>query len=267
MFRRLVAWKYLVSVAVVFGCAVFVSHQYWRIRQQCSKKCDTSLTSSFSPSSSAESFGKCQQDAERRLPRWYRLFWWPEGVTAWAILLTLLAIGEQTHQTRRAADISEQVLVSQFRPRVIVRKVDLRVPDPDKPSISPQHFVLEFVLINTGETPAAICDWEVNFEWIPSPPPANLILSQKIKAFRLAAGERKQMDIPIPDDGGFPAGFYFLEETLAGGKSQTVYPVCSGTIIYADGNGTKRRTGFTRAWNVKEARFTASSDPEYEYQD
>jgi hypothetical protein len=35
---------------------------------------------------------------------WYGFFRWPNGTTAWAIILTLIAIAEQTKQTRKAAE-------------------------------------------------------------------------------------------------------------------------------------------------------------------
>lgn len=37
-------------------------------------------------------------------PNWYHIFSWPEGVTTWAVILTLLAIAEQTSETRKAAE-------------------------------------------------------------------------------------------------------------------------------------------------------------------
>lgn len=102
--RRLMPWKYLMCVVVMFGCAFFVSHQYQSARSRCVKECQEAHPRLLSPSSHENDCDKCAEVAERNFPSWYRLFGWPEGVGAWAILLTLLAIAEQTHQTRRAAD-------------------------------------------------------------------------------------------------------------------------------------------------------------------
>ena len=61
------------------------------------------------------------------VPGWlqvsYQAVGWPEGVTVWALLLTLVVIAEQTDETRRSADISSRVMVAQFRPKLIVRKI------------------------------------------------------------------------------------------------------------------------------------------------
>lgn len=108
MLRHLNAWKYWIGVVIIFGCAVFVSHQYQAVQKQCEKDCSQVSRLATSPSPSKENCTKCEENAERSFPTWYRLFGWPEGITAWAILLTLLAIVEQTHETRRAAESSER---------------------------------------------------------------------------------------------------------------------------------------------------------------
>ena len=104
MLRRLIAWKYLIGVAVVFGFAIYVSQQYQSASQQCEAKATKVNPRNASPLPRGEDAEKCKEDAERNFPRWYRLFSWPEGIGTWAILLTLLTIAEQAHQTRRAAD-------------------------------------------------------------------------------------------------------------------------------------------------------------------
>lgn len=52
------------------------------------------------------------EEAQGYSPRWemvviYRVFGWPEGVTVWALFLTLITIAEQTSQTRKAAIATE----------------------------------------------------------------------------------------------------------------------------------------------------------------
>src|SRR5664279_5581796 len=48
------------------------------------------------------------QHAERHTPSWYGFFRWPSGTTTWAIILTLLAITEQTKQTAKAAEATQK---------------------------------------------------------------------------------------------------------------------------------------------------------------
>ncbi len=52
-------------------------------------------------------------DSQRYAPSWesavvYRIFGWPEGITAWALFATLAVIGWQSHETRRSAAATEK---------------------------------------------------------------------------------------------------------------------------------------------------------------
>ena len=266
MLRGTVAWKYLIGVAVIFGCAVFVSHQYQHARSQCSKECEQVNPRSIPPPPATKNCNECEQNAERHLPRWYRLFGWPEGITTWAILLTLLAIGEQTHQTRRTADLTERTLIATFRPKVILRSVEIRLGEtPENPRSQP---ALELLFVNIGGTEAKVLPMLVRFEWIPSRRPDNLIFANEISEFSLEAGESKPYSFDIPDSQSFVIGLEILNnQANEGRRSMDRRPVCSGTVLYVDGNGAARRTGFARGWNPQEARFVASNDAEYEYQD
>lgn len=103
MLKGLATWKYVIVVAIVLGGCVYVSRQDQETRQQYQEKCTQLNAGTASPSTHGEDCDKGADDAARHLPRWYRVFSWPEGITTWAILLTLFAIAEQTNETRRAA--------------------------------------------------------------------------------------------------------------------------------------------------------------------
>jgi hypothetical protein len=47
-------------------------------------------------------------------PRHFEIFAWPEGVTAWALLLTLVVIAWQSVETRAAAKAGEVAAVSKW---------------------------------------------------------------------------------------------------------------------------------------------------------
>jgi len=40
---------------------------------------------------------------------------------------------------------------------------------------------------------------------------------------------------------------------------------CIGCVIYRDGRGAMRQTGFARSYNLETKRFDVLDDPEYEY--
>lgn len=194
---RVLAWKYLIAVAVIFGCAVFVSHQYQRSRRQCAEKCEQGNPFPGTRSSATKSCDQCEQVAERYLPRWYRLFAWPEGVTTWAVLLTLLAIAEQTYHTRRAAEatessvrasdkaysLAENTAKQQLRAYVVARNSHLVIHDDGfvEPKIE---------LTNCGQTPAydvrggTICRFTV----YPVPPPKPMPDDLRMSRTTLGAG-------------------------------------------------------------------------------
>ena len=104
MLRRILAWKYIIAVAMIFGFSLHVSHEDQKTRDQYEQKCTQLNPGVATPSPHSEDCDKGAENAARHLPRWYRMFGWPEGITTWAILLTLLAIAEQTEATRKSAE-------------------------------------------------------------------------------------------------------------------------------------------------------------------
>jgi hypothetical protein len=102
--KRLVAWKYGIAVFIILGGSIYVSRQDQKTRDQYEQKCNQLNASAASPASHYEDCDKGAENAVRDLPLLYQVLGWPEGVTACAILLTLLVIAEQTDQTRKAAE-------------------------------------------------------------------------------------------------------------------------------------------------------------------
>lgn len=92
---------------MILGCSVYVSREDQKTRDRYQQKCDQLNASVVPPARHYEDCDKGADAAARHLPRWYRVFSWPEGITTWAILLTLLVIADQTAQTRRAADATK----------------------------------------------------------------------------------------------------------------------------------------------------------------
>jgi len=98
------AWKYIVAVVAIVGFSVYVSHQDQKTRDQYEQKCAQLNAGSITPAAHNEDCDKGADNAARNLPRWHRMFGWPEGITVWAILLTLFAIAEQTSATKDATN-------------------------------------------------------------------------------------------------------------------------------------------------------------------
>jgi hypothetical protein len=147
-------WKYAVAFVVIFGFTVYVSRQTQQITEQGVQQ-TAPTTNGLAASNVQES--QANQDAKnpkRNAPFWFRFFTWPEGVTAWAILLTLLAIAEQTKQTSRAAEAAEASVKTgmdtakrQLRAYMVMRNSRLILHE--------DGFVeAKMELANCGQTPA-----------------------------------------------------------------------------------------------------------------
>ena len=95
--------KYVAMFAVVFALAVFVARQDERAAQERTQK-SAQLGNATVSANPDEQHPKKHRKYRRNAPGWYSFFRWPNGTTTWAIILTLLAIAEQTSQTRKAAE-------------------------------------------------------------------------------------------------------------------------------------------------------------------
>ena len=194
MLRRIHAWKYPIAVIVVLGCSVFVAHKDQKTRDQYEEKCEQLNARPGTPATHNENCDKGAENAARHLPRWYRIFGWPEGITTWAILLTLLAVGEQTGHTRVAAEatresaqaalLNAQAVINAERAWIAVRVVPEFDPIPGAHETVGEHNqrVLKSVLankegqqtfviscLNQGRTPARIIGGSFTHRYIDLP--------------------------------------------------------------------------------------------------
>jgi hypothetical protein len=114
--------KYIASFALIFALAVYVSVQDKHPVQDSAHR-------------------------EWNAPRWYGFVRWPDGAATWAVLLTLLAIAEQTA-------IANKTLVATLRPHLIVRKIAIcrgtEIPTAGKQDAHPWKFECEIANIGQG---------------------------------------------------------------------------------------------------------------------
>lgn len=199
-------------------------------------------------------------------PRLYGIFRWPNGTTTWTIILTLLAIAEQTYHTRRAADISAKMFVSTFRPRIIVRYVHLEYKRPE--GATDKEWMIELLVVNIGGAIAHLDHWSLKFDWVDEIGTASLGGEKiEIDAVTLEAGENRVIALSFPNQLKHSINLFKTEQSFRDGRKQVAFPECSGTIAYADENGCRRNTGFLRTWDVDRSDFIPSKLPEVEYQD
>jgi hypothetical protein len=105
---------------------------------------------------------QCAKNANKphQAPNWIDMFTWPEGVGAWALLLTLVVIAWQSTETRDAAQyasLNAQILVNTERPWLFVSyEHQISLPSEDDPE-GHESFALN--IINKGRGPAQIVSY------------------------------------------------------------------------------------------------------------
>lgn len=99
--------KYLGMLIAVFALAVYVAAKDEQAAKDAAHK--TAQQSNAVPIAKPDANHpkENQENPEGNLPSWYGFFRWPNGTTTWAIILTLLAVAEQTQQTAKAAKASQ----------------------------------------------------------------------------------------------------------------------------------------------------------------
>jgi len=117
---------------------------------------------------SVDSYNHFDQTDDGRTPQppdWHRFVAWPEGITTWAIILTLVAITWQSFETHRAATASRDAAsaallqanhtVVSERAWVLVERIALTSGGIDRPEGIQQVFI-HCEAKNYGKTPARV---------------------------------------------------------------------------------------------------------------
>lgn len=180
----------------------------------------------------------------------------------WALvivgIITIVVVGWQAWESRRAVDISQKTMVAQFRPRLKIRNI--RLDDADRPAD------VIVTLVNIGGTTARIVggtvgvqstnSWEIGkSEWIAK----GTILCDKI----VHAGEECEFpEIALGETLGWA-----VASKAASESHYSTAIVCSGVVSYRDDNDIVRKIAFYRAFDWSSKRFIPSTDPEKEYSD
>jgi hypothetical protein len=267
-------WKYLVALAVVAILAIYVSVQDERSSKQSAYQTTDSDKNASVAKPNEKNTQKNAEHAEGNLPSWYGFFRWPNGTTVWAIILTLIVIADQTRQTAKAAKIAHATFVTQYRPKVIVTRIDLNpASSTEYDRLDDRVWKIELLLFNNGDTTAHVKHCEAAFFLFgDGGKPTTEVERYQSKIwphFSLAPRERRTFDMPMGGTSGdtLRLTIQILEQAVKSGKPQTSTLICGGTIKYADDNGAIRQTGFRRGWDIRNKRFITYDNPENEYQD
>lgn len=98
--------KVLAYLALVFFAICLVSAQQQSISKEHDKRADHQA-----PTATAVNNKSCncedQPEAGERPKWWYKFVAWPEGITAWALIISVGVVAYQTREIRRAAQAAE----------------------------------------------------------------------------------------------------------------------------------------------------------------
>lgn len=154
---------WIIGCAAIGGAIVFVAYKQHRAAEEYEAAREKRCASTFPALWEAKQQEACKYERDNPgnyLPWGYVLLAWPEGITAWAIILTFLVIGWQTAQTRRAAEATEdaakaallnaQAVINAERARLLFEVEKER--DQKMPGIA----IFTIYAVNHGRTPAEL---------------------------------------------------------------------------------------------------------------
>ncbi len=269
----------LASVFIV-GLAVYVSIQDECAAQKAAQEAKQASKGAVSAVTDANHPQQNVPNTEWRAPCWYGFFRWPLGTTTWAIILTLLAIAEQTRQTAKAANATQSAtelmgknIILQFRPRLILRDIALsegtQIPTVGIPDAKP--WKVDFVLANTGGSPANLVNHSLAVTAFEKglPPRLSYKPQQFTKTQRLETGENRELELSVEIEQDIVPYFRMIGTTspwdMSHQKIGHVY--FWGRFQYSDDLAIVRNIAFCRHYNTKTGKFDAINDPDYEYAD
>ena len=161
-------------------------------------------------------------------------------IAAFTIVLALVT-GRQARLSRQAIDLARDEFTASHRPYLIVRDVCL-----DGNNVA-------YLLINKGDARATIVESWILLERVADGHTLRPLRSfghDDLGKISFAIGEVKEMTYPIPHDIAFSMT-YGHTRRIATNVSPPFHgsQYFTGTIVYEDASGHRRRSVFRRLWN------------------
>lgn len=187
-----------VLAAVILGLTVYVSVQNQRAAEQAVHQADQKPKAG-APSLGHEEPQENTKNPQRNPPGWYRFFTWPDGMTTWAILLTLWAIAWQSNETKKAAQASRDsvaLFLAKERARLTIKigryawqKAGFGTYEPGP--------IMEFIVANLGPTHAFDCRLFVSYLPSESEAPVQLPEMKEIETRRTMKAQCRDSHPPL----------------------------------------------------------------------
>lgn len=201
-------------------------------------------------------------------PSWNVLFSWPEGITGWAVIATLIVIGWQSYETGRSADIANRTLLSTMRPTLIIRHIVIHrgtwISTMGLPDADPWR--IDFDMVNVGQSSARITRHNFTSNRIEEDIPDFSVEEKTSEPFSLEPGEKRTLSIELNQQLKDILR-HLRQDGLAQGYQNTNRLYFWGHAQYADGLGIVRNIGVCRRYENTVGRFKPGDDADFEYTD
>lgn len=236
---------WVIGGAVIGGAIVFVASKQHHAAQEYEAAREKRCASSFPLDPEKQDTCKHERDSPNNyLPWGYILLAWPEGITAWAIILTFAVIGWQADQTRKA---TEATLISANAakesaatakgiavPTLVLHEFSFIVQGIEDAAAFYRKPGVKLELKNYGQSPAFLRKYAVGLSWgeHPSqrftPYPFEDVVIDAGKTYEFKASELDVLEAP-PEK--------VIEDLVRGER----YLVFSGWVSYGDVFGSPIR--------------------------
>jgi hypothetical protein len=242
MLKRLFLFKWWIAAGLL--CAVWVPFMAYQRHRATEEYRDHRATYCTAFMATEEEKIACEEEKENAddyLPWGYKLFEWPEGITAWAIIITGFAITWQAIETRRSAEASRiQATIQQqtLRPRLSVSNF---LGNPYEEAALGNRVVIHMKISNSGGMPAYGVGVETWIEFLEPP-------------FIFTSKALHNVGATINVDTGTPQGFWIpfnrrLEDEEISKMRRAVATICFRIRMNYDALGEKAH--FDHAYTVE----------------
>jgi hypothetical protein len=199
-----------------------------------------------------------------------RAFAWPDGTTIWAIILTLLAIAEQTQQTRKSADaalLNAQAVINAERARILF-ETEAVLGDDRLRGVA----TFTIFAVNRGKVPAEVINYgkgeicRTPTNALPGEPKYQMADPPTVRF--LVPGDRHAVAEFQP---GMPGNTYRLLMDVEGPPPENLGDIhlsIYGEVIYKDGISKEIRHSrycfeWVREFRIIGGRIQPAGPPEY----
>ena len=197
---------------------------------------------------------------------WLALFF--SGGLVLVGIFGVIAANRTLKSIETQVEIANKTLIIQFRPKLVVRRIQLQPQTVAEFDASEgKEWEIAVHIINRGGTDAHIEMCDISAYWKGSYPDVIISKADQSKwgKFSISPGETENFILPVSNRKEFRKYLNTCEEAVANGKSQMLFPVCQGFISYLDGNGRPYDLAFDRHWRVDVERFIPADNPDSEY--